>query len=83
MATGSCPPWMDEALFNLQDPAIQGKLSTWEKDFIESVSKQYANWQASTSRMSFGTTKQHVALIFCHKRQFPHLDLYTFKPFDT
>jgi len=72
---------MDQVLCNLQEAHLQKKLSAWEIEFVESMSKQYANWQASTSRMAFGTPKQHAALLNVHKRLFPTVNPLTFQPF--
>lgn len=63
MASGSCPRWMDQVLFDLQDPAVSQKLSPWAREFIPSISMQYANWKQSTSRMPFPTQRQRDALL--------------------
>jgi hypothetical protein len=72
---------MDQVLCNLQEAHLQKKLSAWEIEFVESMSKQYANWQASTSQMSFGTSRQRNALLTVHRRLFPAVDPLTFQPF--
>lgn len=84
MATGFCPAWIDQVLFDLQDPAVAAKLSSWEKDFLPSIATQYANWKASTSRMPFGTPRQREALERVYRTHFPekYKNLASFQPFD-
>lgn len=84
MATGSCPRWMDQVLCDLQDPLVGKGFSSWEKEFLPSVSMQYANWKLSTSRGPFGTAKQREALLNMHRRHLPEKfkNIETFSPFD-
>lgn len=84
MATGSCPAWMDQVLFDLQDPGVAKNFSSWEKEFLPSLSTQYSNWKASTSNMSFATPKQRGALLAMYQKHFPerHKNLSSFQPFD-
>lgn len=84
MASGSCPRWMDQVLFNLQDPVVSKQLSTWAREFLPSISMQYANWKQSTSKMPFPTRKQEDALLSLHAALCPeqHKRLLTFEPFE-
>lgn len=84
MALVPPPPWMDQVLFNLQAPEVHAKLSSWEKEFLESISKQYSNWRESATKMSFGTDRQRLALLNIHNRHCPqeHKSWNTFKPFE-
>jgi len=77
------PPWLDQVLFNLQDPKVHAGLNDWEKAFVESISQQYANWKASESRMPFGSTRQREALLTLHQKHCPieHRSFATFEPF--
>lgn len=83
MATGYSPPWLDEVLFDLQG-LERWRFAAWEREFIPSISRQYANWKASTSKMPFPTQRQHDALLRIHRRSCPerHKLLGTFMPFD-
>ncbi len=82
MASGSVPPWLDQVLFDLQEPGLQ--FSSWEAEFLPSISMQYANWKASTSKMAFGTVRQREALRSMYQKHFPEKSklIDTFKPFE-
>ncbi len=82
MASGSVPPWLDQVLFDLQEPGLQ--FSSWEAEFLPSISMQYANWKASTSKMAFGTARQREALMNMHRRHLPERFklISTFQPFE-
>ena len=73
---------MDEVLFNLQSPWAYPLLTDWQKDFVQSISQQYVNWKASTTRMPFGSPRQREALLGIHKKLYPVLDINTFTPFE-
>lgn len=84
MATGSCPRWMDQVLCDLQDPLAGKGFSSWEREFLPSISMQYANWKASSSKMPFGTPKQREALQVMYRRHYPenYKNIGNFSPFD-
>lgn len=84
MALGPSPPWLDQVLFDLQDPEVSAKFSSWENEFLPSISTQYANWKASTSRMAFGTARQREVLMNMHRRHLPERFklINTFQPFE-
>lgn len=84
MATGSCPRWMDQVLCDLQDPALGGKCSQWEKEFLPSISMQYANWKMSSSEMPFATARQRAALLEMYRHHYPenYKNIGNFSPFD-
>ena len=82
MASGSAPPWLDQVLFDLQEPGLQ--FSSWEAEFLSSISMQYANWKASTSKMPFGTARQREALMNMYRQHLPerYKLINTFQPFE-
>jgi hypothetical protein len=75
---------MDQVLCDLQDPLVGKGFSAWEKDFLPSISMQYANWRLSSSKMSFGTARQRGALLEMYRRHYPenYKNIGNFSPFD-
>ena len=68
------PAWLDQVLFDLQDPARLAGYSSWELEFLPSVSKQVAEGKLLTP-------KQQYSLLRMYRTHFPNRDPNTFRPF--